>query len=275
MSTLKNNIKFCIITTQRSGSTWLQELLNCHPQINIFGELFLWGKNRSEWMKKSLPEIYYNHHTTSKSETDIQLERSMPKYKDFKIKHKLKLRPWSIWQYLELLENNDRYPYAVGFKIMYNQLLPRPEILIKMAAKNYKLIHLVRQNHLDVFISKSSMKQHGLVHLKDDIDPKKVTLDITSLLQKLKFRDGMISTARQALKLVPCPLLEITYESLYSSRDDILDSIVKFLDIQDMNIDYTSNLRKINKGLYHEKIENYEEVKEALLKTKFKDLIIQ
>jgi hypothetical protein len=269
-----NNIKFCIITTQRSGSTWLQELLSCHPHINIFGELFLWGRNRFEWMKNSLPEVYYNHHTTSKSESDIQLERSMPKYKDYKTNHAFKLRPWSIWQYLELLENKVDYPHAVGFKIMYNQLLPRPEILIKMASKNYKIIHLIRQNHLDVFISKSSMKHHGLVHIKDDIDPKKVTLDTTSLLQKLTFRDSMISTARQTLNLLPCPLLEVTYESLYSSRDDVLNSIVKFLDLQDMSVDYMSDLRKINKGLYHEKIENYEQVKNVLLKTKFKNLII-
>ena len=37
----KNKKKFCIITTQRSGSAWLVSLLDSHPQIKALYEIFL------------------------------------------------------------------------------------------------------------------------------------------------------------------------------------------------------------------------------------------
>ena len=37
----KKLAKFCLLTTQRSGSTWLTSLLNCHPELRMLpDELF-------------------------------------------------------------------------------------------------------------------------------------------------------------------------------------------------------------------------------------------
>ena len=43
-------VKFVMLTTQRSGSTWVIDMLNSHPRVVAYSELFLeTSKERPVW----------------------------------------------------------------------------------------------------------------------------------------------------------------------------------------------------------------------------------
>lgn len=259
--------KFCILSTQRSGSTWLTELLNNDPQVVTLGELFLW-RNKTNKLSTIVPKDYQNQYSSTQT-----MKISTPTFCDFATS-KSGVRPWIIFKYLEQFDVYSEKYSAVGFKLMYNQLLLRPEILVKFAIDGYKIIHLVRKNYLDILISKASMKQHGYVHLKSNIDTLPVTLEISSLLQKLSFREFVSITIQKLLNILPNSVLEISYESLCSDKTKAMSHITDFLEIPSKEIEYISSLKKINSGSYHKKITNYEQVKEILEGTRFQNLLI-
>ena len=244
-------IKFCILTTQRSGSTWLKQLLDSHPQVKALGEPFLWRKERPGW-KDTVIDYYYNYKT-----------------------HNFGIRPWIIFQYLNLLNSYPGDHQAIGFKLMYNQLVLRPEILVKLALDGYKVIHLVRENYLDIAISRASRKKNNVAHLESEnkIKIKPVTLDISRLLTDIFIQENMQKKAKKLLNILPLPVLEITYDSLYRSRDKTLSFAANFLGIQSSGIIWDSQNMKINKGDYRQKIANFEEVKNVLAGTKFEKLL--
>ncbi|MEO0376380.1 MAG: Stf0 family sulfotransferase [Cyanobacteria bacterium P01_A01_bin.17] len=254
---------FCLLTTQRSGSTWLAELLDSHENVTMFGELFFWQSKEVE-MKNRARRLNSGHNKK------ISIGKSMLTYKSFKGNRR---RPWSIFQYIDQLKLSPELGDMVGFKLMYNQLLPRPEILLKLALDEYKIIHLVRQNYLDILISKASMTQNSVVHAKAEVAQKSVVLDTSSLVKDLSIREAATRAVRSTLRVLPNPVLEISYEKLQSSKDDLLVSVIEFLGLQSADVEFESDLRKISKGLYCEKIANYDQVCCVLEGTRFHALL--
>lgn len=58
----KKITKFCVITTQRSGSAWLITLLDSHPELQAFREIFINDKKKDgsprEWPDKRITPFY-------------------------------------------------------------------------------------------------------------------------------------------------------------------------------------------------------------------------
>jgi LPS sulfotransferase NodH len=258
-----NKLGFCILTTQRSGSTWLAELLDSHDQIKMFGELFFWQSKEVEMRNKA-------RIARSKDNEKLSLEKSVLTYKSFKGNRR---RPWSIFQYIDQLKSSSECHDAVGFKLMYNQLLPRPEILLKLVVDEYKIIHLVRKNYLDILISKASMNQNRVVHANTEVVQKSVTLNTSSLIKDLSIREAATRSMRGILQVLPNSVLEISYEELQSSKDELLLSVVDFLGLHNAEVQFESGLRKISRGLYREKIANYDQVRNVLEGTRFYALL--
>ena len=50
---------------------------------------------------------------------------------------------------------------------MYNGIKHNPEVLIKLFTDKYRIIHLVRRNHLDLTVSRTVGRQQGLHHLSE------------------------------------------------------------------------------------------------------------
>lgn len=88
--------KFCVITTQRSGSAWLTTLLDSHPHIIAFDEIFL-----SRTPRKPQDRYYL-------------------RFYDFR-KQNSAQRPWITFKYLDSFVNSYHEPHQfIGFKVMYN-----------------------------------------------------------------------------------------------------------------------------------------------------------
>ena len=110
--------KFCILTTQRSGSTWLSTILDSNSIIQGFRELFI-------------------------DREFIFLDTKLSTFLLYQKNNSSKKRPQIIFEYLNELDNYMTEREAVGFKLMYGQLLDYPEIVWKLIKDRYKIIHLV------------------------------------------------------------------------------------------------------------------------------------
>jgi LPS sulfotransferase NodH len=243
---MNNKTKFCILTSPRSGSTWLSSLLKSHPQIQSFGEAFLWRK-KGGWNDKIFIRYY-----------DYRQSNSL-------------WRPWVVFKYLDILDNYQGKPHnAIGFKLMYFNILEQPEILLKFIRDRYRIIHLVRENHLDVVISKAIGRQFGVFHTdKTSSQSKQVILNTSSLIRTFYLYSLMHQIAAMFLKLMPLPVLKVTYESLKTNRQETLRSITDFLGVDSQDILFESELKRVNPGSYKEKIANYDQVEKTLINSKY------
>lgn len=241
-------VNFCILTTQRSGSTWFKDLLDSHPKICALSELFL---NRIDNpYRDSYIDLFCRYRRTGNA-----------------------MRPWVTFKYLRHLE---RYPgdnKAIGFKLMYLQLCRTPEIFPYFLTNNYKILHLTRENYLDVLVSGAVVRKTGIAHSTQPIEVPKITLEIPSLLKKLKRHDATIKVAKLVLKISRIPVMELTYESLREDREGILAKVEDFLGIEHGGVSHWSERKKITDGSLKETVENYEEVKEVLEGTKFEKFL--
>jgi len=242
-------LKFCILTTQRSGSTWLNDLLNSHQHIRSFNEPFLISKYQPFWEIEGFP--------------NFSLFKSMERG----------ARPWVTFQYLKAMNLYSNAFDAVGFKLMYNQLLMFPEIMLKMIKDRYRIVHLIRQNALDLCISYQKARKLQKCHTTETLPKFSVNLDAGSIVRKLNKIQNKVILARTLLSLSGLEVIEIDYEALVSRHVKTILDILEFIKVRDAPIELTSHYKKISRGNYKEKIENYDEIVEVLKNTKFKHLI--
>lgn len=254
--------KFCIITQQRSGSTWLTRLLADHPQVRMLKGDPFW--NRSG-----------------------EFEDNLPRYCDYR-KDNNTSRPWVLFNYLDQLdtfENNNCD--VIGYKLMYNHIKHNPEVLIKLLIDKYRIIHLARKNHLDATISRTVGRQQGLYRLNQtsarekelygtalkNRSVKPVTLDTSSLIKTFDFHERAYQYAKLFLKIIPLPVLEVPYETLAANKEKTMSSIADFLQVENDPTLFQTDLKKVNTSSYEDKIVNYDQVVQTINNSKYAHLL--
>jgi len=229
---MKNQL-FITITTQRSGSTWLMSLLNSHKDLIVFEELF---------------EIFYpkKMHLISNWKDYKYEKNNMIPFYPYKT-YKGAKRPLVTFKYLNQIEMQSKRE-TIGFKLMYNQLEIYPEIWLKIILGNYKIIHLVRENYLDVIISRENAwgkNGNNIVHNKEYTDVKLVPihLNTSQLISDLYYQENIIKKHKLLLNCLPNKIINITYESLVGDFFTTVNKIVEFLDVEPSS-DYRSSFKK-------------------------------
>ncbi len=182
------------------------------------------------------------------------------------------IRPISVFSYL-----NDLYstPGSVGFKLMYAQLRRYPEILGYLIRHRIRVVHLVRQNHLDVMLSYAVKAKIGRAHVlsgQSTPDDMQIELDTANLIRELEWLGKKQRVARKLLSLCGLPHLEIAYEDLLSDQAHFR-LIWDFLSIKPEEVMPKSNVVRIRSGGHRDVIRNYDEVKEVLAHSKFVKLL--
>jgi LPS sulfotransferase NodH len=241
--------KFVVLTTNRSGSTWLMSMLNSLPGVTAQGELFL--------PRPRVKELRWDS------------DFSIPRFVETQPKG-IPVRPFSVYSYLDCLY---REPKAVGFKLMYQQLARYPELLAYMMQRHLRVVHLVRRNHLDVLLSYAIKSKIGQAHLlQGQASPEnlQVELKTDSLVRELEWLQRKQSFARKLLKVCRLPHIECVYEDLLAQPEKFRP-ILDFLSIrQDLP---QSSLVKIRRGNQGDIIRNYTQVKAILADSKFAALL--
>jgi LPS sulfotransferase NodH len=239
---MKDTPGYVILSTQRTGSSWLMDMLNNVEGIECHGELFLPGKS------------------------DPATAAGCCEYRWFaeqRMDHRGGIRPFSTFSYLDGLY---RRPGVVGFKLMYDQLRGFPEIYPYLVLKRIRVIHLVRKNLLDIVISANVARASGRSH---DFDGKKRTgdtrvhLDPEETVRYIGRLEKKERIASAVMKVTPLSRILVTYEELLADPERI-NNLAKFLSPGSSAGPPSSMLKKRQSRGHRESIKNYAEIEAAL-----------
>jgi LPS sulfotransferase NodH len=241
-----------VLSTQRSGSTWMVDMLTSHPRVVAYSELFMHGgEGTPRWgHEQDLP--YWQTYIREQGGGRLT-------------------RPFQLWRYLGRALEERPGVDAIGFKLMYSQLtrIAKP-LTPALWLKRVRIIHLMRRNALDVVLSRDAGEaRRGVLHAREgqSVEAVRVRLRTDDLLKRLTAHERQIEGARVRFKRVGIPYTEVIYEDLVADEKQGFDDLFRFLNVEPAPV--SSSLQKINPTSHEELIENYGEVREALEGTKF------
>lgn len=245
--------RFVLLSTQRSGSTWVVDMLNSHPRVVAYTELFIHGASmRTKWA----------------GERDVDFWQVVVKQPGSPRGRLGRAR--LLWRYLGRVYRERPGVDAVGFKLMYSQLRnPRP-LVPALVLKRPHIVHLVRRNALDIVLSKETGAARGALHAKagEDVQPVTVRLPAETLLERLAAHELEVERARRRFRRLRLPYLEVGYEDLVRDQEAGFASIFAFLGVP-AAAELSSSLQKLNPTSHEQVIENYDEVRTLLAGTRF------
>ncbi len=256
---------FVVLSAPRSGSTWLVDLLNHSTGATVHTELFI--RRRKPTAERLMTP-----------ETADYLDATLRGYPLFceTTRVGFNVRPARTFQYLrQLYGQPGNGSKGIGFKLMYPNILDFPEVWAFVARHRLPVLHLVRRNHLDVYLSSeirfATQTVHSLVG-----EPAKtgvqIELNTRDLLRALHRSSRNIEIARLMLRVSRVPHLEIHYEDLLQDRRT-LETACEFLQLELESPRKSSRLRKLVTGSHSQLIKNYAEVSRALQGTEFEGLL--
>lgn len=250
--------RFAVVSSPRSGTTWLVDLLNSHPQIACFSEIFLHDHfgNMPHGGRQDAP--------TWDSFSTLRLPGLGPR-------KRLQL----YFEYLdrEIYSNRHGAP-AVGFKLMYSHAERGFGIPAYLKLARVSLVHLVRENHLDVLLSEETLRARKYHHAAPgaEVPVVQVELEAATLAHRLARFEAAIDAGRADFKTLGTPWLEVTYEELLEDPAKI-NRILEFLGVERCAESLTSQFKKLNPTDHRQTIANYDEVRKALRTTRFAGLL--
>jgi len=263
-----------ILSLARSGSNYLVSCLNSHPQAATCGEVM-------------------GYHTLA-----------------YKIHETVKLGGGNYGKYLDFMYSNPAFYYATQFYYLQSQLrsgkpvnfkyrhklqtfglkdfaynferLEIPDYLVK---NNISVINLYRKNIFRRFISYMKLKETGIAAVdsktnraKQDMSKassSKLVLDLDETLDALKLFEKELKEQQDLAERIPkSRIFNICYEDLFSSQEaqeEIVEQLFCFLDIPALPVKGTH--RKILSNRFEDVIENFEEIKDGLMHTRFAEFL--
>lgn len=248
---------FILYSTQRSGSTWVVDMLNSHPEVRAYSELFLaGGRGRPQWGgSKDLVfwETYLQQRRTEAPKAGIDS---------------------LLFQYLDDLYRGSDQISAVGFKLMYGQAGAYPKIMEYASLHNVGIIHLIRRNYLDTLISKEIAAQRDLYHTRkgDPVQQTTVRLDAGDLVERLAAQEKEVEKAERRLRAQGARVLEVAYEDLRADTSGFA-AMLGWLGVMNDGFSLQSTLQRIVQTPHYKVIKNYADVRRALEGTRFHQLL--
>lgn len=251
-------VPFILLATQRTGSSWVQETLNSHPNLKVYTELFIAGSRGMPLWEPNDIEFLNTYW-----ETHARRPRRLTHHY------------WTV-RYLQRVFDQPGWA-AVGFKYMYDQVRHTPPVLAYAAARRIRVVHLIRRNLLDVVISNQRALHTGIFHMAADgrppipwapaeLDRTRFRLDPGQVLGELHRLERERELARRWLRATRTPTVEVEYEALLADPRRFGD-ILSFLGAEPAEL--SSGLRKIGTEPRAAVVENLPELEAALAGTPF------
>jgi LPS sulfotransferase NodH len=243
--------KAIILTTQRSGSTFLEDCLQSHPEVYCPGELLVSG------MGVRVPDFVYRF-------------RTVTKLTQFAVS--------GAWYPTRLM---DRF-FATGdakarvFKAMYNHVaIPWTRDYI-VRNTDIKIIHLRRENLLKQYVSYLLMGRprvkHWQPHATEPIPAVQLTIPPDEALQYMRRTAALYPQYEQILG--GHERMQLVYEHMIDGRSlkpEVADAVCDFLEISRRPM--VSKLVKVNPENLRDMVTNYEELAAAVSRSEFAHLL--
>ena len=244
-----NTVRAIILTSQRSGSGFLVDCLDGHPQICCFGELLIGG--------------------------DVQPPRIIEGRRwPTKLYRYVAARAWNPTALMDRCYAGAAAP-VVAFKVMYNHADNGRVRRYLAENKDIRVIHLRRDNLLKQHISKlllavrrkteRAWKPHTttpVAAVQVTVDPANAIADMRNVQRLFDAFEELLSDHRR---------IELVYEQMYSGRTltrEAWSRVTGLLDI-DPPEDAGSDLVKMNPDDLTRIVSNYDELSAALRGTEF------
>lgn len=244
---------FFVIAKQRSGSTWLMDLLNSHPEVMGLNELFMY-------------DVYGSMPVLTNDE--------IPSWCSWSATHPVSGRleqTRNYFRYLDEVVLRDRDGItAPGVKVMYNQATSALGVIAYIQQRGVRLIHLIRRNHLAAIVSAEAVKARSVAHANTDVAAVRIELEPESLLFRLNQRRGEVQQATAFFQSLGTPYVEVFYEDLLE-KPETARVLLPFLGVADSEL--ASGLRKLNPRRVADSLSNADAVGDVLRGTAFADLL--
>lgn len=251
-----HNQKFVVLTTQRSGSTWVVDMLASHPSIRAYTELFLAnGSDVPDWSRVK-DFKYWNTYRVEK-------ERSSG----------TRFRSALLFEYMnECFSHDPGQSDATGFKLMYDQLRRFPEILAYLVINQVRIIHLYRNNAVAPVISNLLRSARKTAHVKNgEVIPEvRIEINAAEAKRQIVWFRNKVQRMRKLVTLLPVPKIEISYEELAVDRRKF-QRVIEFIGVETFEV--SSDLQKLSKRPIRESIANIQELREILPKGEFQSML--
>jgi len=244
---------FVLLSTQRSGSTWVVDMLNSHPAVTAYSELLLENASgKPEWGGAKDLDFWNDYYRTEHARRSGVTRREI------------------LYDYLDQVYAPRTNCSVIGFKLMYGQFGAYPELLEYMKRREIKIVHLIRGNLLDILLSKESASLRDIFHSRVEEQSSKISihLDTRQLVKQLETQLGDTEKARKTFQGTVLSYMEVLYEDLVSDTARF-DHILRFLGVSNTRAMLNSSLKKLNRAPHRDLIENYESVETVLRGTRF------
>ena len=271
---------FVILASQRSGSTFVRIWLNQHSQINSYGEVFLGHYRSSDGFR-----AYCERRMTSKLLFSLHHSRIC------KSAHIEVIPSGLIEGYLETLYSSMDHPTPwldinnrdttlvrekkplIGLKLMWNTLAQYSYLETWLVKHRPHIIHITRNNLLASFVSQLRMKESKIAHSTDVLDNfKPVHVNVDKFIRYVKELRGMQARYRDTF-MKSSPLLEISYENIFSDLDQAKRKMLGFLEVENEEMSLPV-IKKISSVHIRENVENYDEIEAHLTGTEYQSCIV-
>lgn len=188
-------VKFIVLTSSRTGSTWLIDRWNKQSGVEAHGEVFLDRPCASPAIAgcanyRRIMEVHGSPHVTR------------------------------ILRVVSYLNELFRTPHTVGFKLMYAQIRKHSEMFACMAFRRLRKVHLTSGNQIDVIISEVLTRLTGTspARVGEMAEPPMVYSDPFTSIDRIRQSSKRPGQVRRLIGLSNCPVIEVTYESCTTRR---------------------------------------------------------
>lgn len=232
-----------LLASQRTGSTWLVQLLNNVPSYEMKGEMFLnraFNPTNEAIIRNYKPDSIYNYKARTGRYNDTERYLTDICFRSY------------------FKEN----PEVLGFKLMYDQMAKHPQLIWKIKERA-AVVHLVRRNKIKLYVSRLRNTKYGINHsfnLKGSEQIKKVKISIPHMLIHLIKLHFYEKIAKTLLVIFRFNHLQVAYEDLVDNEKEQVEKIMNFVGIHDDVYTLSSRTHKIASGQLENEIVNYQQV---------------
>lgn len=267
---IKSPNLFCVLARQRSGTNMLHGMLNQHPDVLLYNEVFL--------PAQSYRRDSFFHHCKNVGEKQVPrpLDALFDSFVRSLMSESVQLDA-AVHQANYRKEKTAITPIALGFNLKYNQLSQVPGLTELLESGSISILHFVRKNLLRTYISHELLRARARLPKAAAADPvnwpRRVTLSTgPELLEILAERTSEIEWFHRRFE-GKAPILTCEYEEFTGGSNRFVESfpreplhrICRFLGVDLPAHELKAQFRKVNEMPLSETIINYQEVAETIL----------
>lgn len=249
--------KFIVLADARSGTHYFESIINQHPEIQCFHEIFS-GFEPSYFFHFLLEKINVSNHNVH------------PSY-----------WPDIFDSYLSNIYSQFLNHKAVGMDIKYYQTSWVFNLFEILKQHDVRIIHLMRKNilkhHIAWILHTQRNKLGRKFHETKKVTPVKLHINLQTLILELQNRRDKIEWYKRFLADSNLEHMEIYYEDCFDNPEQlsqtmtpfVFDQVYDFLNIDDIKYDLKTEYVKTNPALLCELVANYKEIVDLLTDTEW------